>query len=152
VSDLEAANQAYAAAGSEVRAIEKCIADEIAQASVAVRKRHEAVLVAAQQGRSAARIALTAAQDAGPEHEWTGQRVTKLVPNWKYGRLQSTETLTGIVETVRSTTEFAGNLPLYGRPRIGDPIVRLLKKDGTPGLKFERLHGNYHGWKLEGAR
>lgn len=49
----------------------------------------------------------------------------------------------GIVEAVTTKTVFAANLT--NTPYPGRFIVRLLKKDGTPGLGFDTFVGN---WKL----
>lgn len=82
-------------------------------------------------------------------HPWTGKKVEREEITYSRGNWTRCETgrktLVGIVETVTSRTEFAANESRYGRPGIGAPIVRLLKKDGSPGLKYERLHSN---WKL----
>lgn len=89
-------------------------------------------------------------------HEWEGRTVTRQVslrnaPGWDL----RTTTERGVVEVVRIGTEFPANTPSYSRPPIGTTIVRMLKKDGTPGLKFERLYrrlGNntqIDGWQLE---
>lgn len=89
-------------------------------------------------------------------HEWDGKKVYR--EEKIYGRYGSgvklIERIEGIVETVTRDTEFAENLGSWRRPALGAPIVRLLKKDGTPGKKFERLNNTGFGdtqWLLVGG-
>lgn len=61
---------------------------------------------------------------------------------------------TGIVEVCDNNTE----MPIgqrYGLPAIGDVIIRLLKKDGTPGKSVEKYNGDgwrTHIWLPEGEK
>lgn len=55
-------------------------------------------------------------------------------------------TIRGRVEIRRRATVFPANAGAYRLPEIGQPFVRLLKGDGTPGLKFERYGPN---WTVE---
>jgi hypothetical protein len=48
----------------------------------------------------------------------------------------------GIFEVCTPETEFAGNVGSYRRPKPGDIFIRVLKKDGTPGLAFETKNWN----------
>jgi len=85
-------------------------------------------------------------------HEWEGRKVTrdevKYSRSWRGGEKSRTPVF-GIVETATSQTQSPANCR-YSVPRVGLPIVRLLKKDGTPGLKFETLARYEHQeqWKL----
>lgn len=70
-----------------------------------------------------------------------GDRVQRTVR--KYGGSWSRDVRkvveVGIVEVVTPDTEFPVNDSAWRRPRVGEIIVRLLKKDGTPGRLYERL-------------
>src|SRR3546814_16951063 len=65
--------------------------------------------------------------DTAPDHPWTGKRVRREKPvgyHWE----NRTETVSGIVETYRSTTHRPANLGSWRLPEIGSPIVRFLKR------------------------
>lgn len=99
----------------------------------------------------AAEIARVAAQDALPAHEWEGRKVfyvQKRIERWTRREIGE-DRYEGIVETVRSTTTFPAN-KAYGLPAIGGVIVRMLKKDGSPGQKFENFTdwGGKNKWSL----
>ena len=89
-----------------------------------------------------------AAEDATPDHEWEGRRVFVMEnagPHWN----RSQKRVEGVVETVRSNTVFASNSSGWRKPAIGEPIVRMLKKDGSPALKFESFYRTWGGkWAL----
>jgi hypothetical protein len=89
-----------------------------------------------------------AAVAAAGSHEWEGKRVYREKPlyssKWAsrpYGKVP----VEGIVEIRRLDTKFAENIN-YGLPSLGQAFVRLLKKDGKPGIAIERL-GNFE-WSL----
>ncbi len=62
--------------------------------------------------------------------------------------------VTGIVEICTHDSKFGSNVSTYSQPTIGRLFVRLLKKDGTPSLKFVgayTLDGNLpYNWHPEG--
>lgn len=95
--------------------------------------------------------ALRQAENAATaDHEWTGRRVYRIEEHFSGGwsRKKIGETrIEGIVETYRhGVTLGRGHRGWCG---VGEPIVRLLKKDGTPGLKTENLDRTFGGeWKL----
>lgn len=92
-----------------------------------------------------ARSAVVDIKNATPDHEWEGRKVFRMESVGRsYQRLTPIR-VEGIVETVRVGAQFAKNLSRYSTPNIGDVIVRLLKKDGSPGLKFS---GRVRDWKL----
>lgn len=45
----------------------------------------------------------------------------------------------GIVEVYDGTQDVPNNYSRWNRPEIGNIIIRTLKKDGTPGIKFENI-------------
>lgn len=123
-----------AALEREVRAYE----DETRRLKEEITRQRRDGLSAITARRTPLNIELRERRDADAlnnQHAWAGKKVTRIK---KTGRPwnRKCETLFGVVETVTSKSEFPENLR---RPRVGDTIVRLLKKDGTPGLKFEDL-------------
>ncbi len=50
----------------------------------------------------------------------------------------------GIVEIYEQGSPMPDNIGRYSYPEIGNIIVRLLKKDGSPGLKFERISSKWN--------
>ncbi len=83
---------------------------------------------------------------SGPVFEWGHSR-------HYYGR--GNKRLTGrrgIFEVCTPETEFARNVCSYRRPKPGEVFIRVLKKDGTPGLAFEtsRWDGKFSNWLPEG--
>lgn len=63
--------------------------------------------------------------------------------------------VTGVVEICTHDSKFSGSIGLHSQPSIGKLFVRLLKKDGTPSLKFTgayTLEGNLpYNWHPEGV-
>jgi hypothetical protein len=60
----------------------------------------------------------------------------------------------GVVEVCDKNTEIPKGI-VYHRPDIGDVLVRLLKKDGTPGKAVEKYNGDgwrTHIWLPEGEK
>ena len=85
--------------------------------------------------------------DATASHPWEGKRVVRYViapGEWKYASNPKKVPEYGIVEVRKSTTNFPANIN-FSLPSIGFAFVRLLKKDGTPSLKFKDLA---YGWQL----
>lgn len=101
---------------------------------VAVEQRYEPEIDTATRELVEAKRALEShISSATPDHEHEGRRVTKLE---RVGPWHRTEVrIFGIIETMRVGTKMPQNCK-YGLPKIGAAFVRLLKKDGTPGLKF----------------
>lgn len=148
---LEQAERAHSTAEQALRELNQGIAAEQRAAALVIAERHADEVAVARRALEAARRALIAAKDATPDHPMTGKAVYQMVETRRYSfdasRLVRVD---GIVETRRSTTAFPGNTADYRLPRMGDGFVRLLKKDGTPGTKFERLE-SYSGkllWSL----
>lgn len=96
-----------------------------------------------------AEAALLNVKNSSPDHEWEGRKVYKMVPRGTRYMPLDPERVEGIIETVRIGARFANNLAHYSRPGIGAVIVRHLKKDGKPGLKFSMtFDGSLRGWLL----
>lgn len=133
----------------ELSALDKVIRQEKEAAASAITERYADRRSALLARLSAARADHVKAQDATPDHEWTGRRVYKMVSQGRHWERRPQKRVEGIVETMRSTTALPSNTASYRRPYIGAAIVRLLKKDGTPGAAFDMLsNGSYQPWKL----
>ena len=70
-------------------------------------------------------------------------------------RIQRVDKIYGVVETVKSDCKMPSNLSSYSRPNVGDVIIRSIKKDGSPGIKFHNYYNegsqNYRdlpGWEI----
>lgn len=110
-----------------------------------------------------AQEAIAAHQKAVDEYALTGEGCpvplgTKLA-HWESKRYQQGSEITeyGIVEAVTSQTEHPSNSASYSRAEPGQFIVRILKKDGTIGIKYDRFGFTWgtdsvqllpHGWKV----
>lgn len=120
---------------------------EIEGARKAVLERYrvaeEDCLVAVSDGEKALNDVL----DQRPAHEWEGRRVFRMRARGRSWERLLPQRIEGVVETVRSDAKFADNLSRYSCPSVGAVIVRLLKKDGSPGLKFEPF-GTWLKWEL----
>lgn len=132
-------------------AIDRAIRAEVDAATAQIKDAYAEKLATATGAVRDAKAVLRDVKDQVPDHPWTGKRVFKMV--WAPGQHSWTRDpksarIEGLVETVRSTTAFPGNVGSYSRPRVGSPLVRLLNKDGSPGLRFDSMGGDYHGWQL----
>ena len=142
------AQAAVDAAGSAYDTARAVMNKEIATAKAEIQARHADAISAVAQVFRDAREVLRIAKDAVADYPWAGKRVFKMAPgSYSWDRNPRMVRVEGLVETMRSTTELPGNASRWNRPPIGSPIVRLLKKDGTPGLKFETMR-EHSGWKL----
>lgn len=150
MSDIEQAKAAVEAADRARRAVEREIRDAEEAAKAAIRAQFDARLKAAWEGVNDARAALVAAQDQTPDHPWTGKRVFRMEQRGRVWERRTPIRIEGIVETVRSTTVFPENTAQWRCPGIGQPIVRLLKKDGSPSKRFEEM-SRHTSWKLAEA-
>lgn len=113
---------------------------------------------AAQVEYAAADVELNAArlEDAAATIKWP---VGTVVCAWDRPRCRLTGKIKGdwhciakgIVEIITHESEHPDNLNKYSRSDIGTVVVRLLKKDGTPGRKYEVLgHWRTKSWLPEG--
>lgn len=148
---VDEAEAAVRAARHALATVTDAIDAEVAAAKAAIVAAHATARRAADDALFAANAALREANDRTPDHPWTGRRVFKLArapgqAAWE--RHPAMIRVEGMVETVRSSTEFPLNTSRYSRPNVGSAIVRPLTKSGQPGIRFETLHSSYHGWKL----
>lgn len=116
----------------------------------AVRERYREALSDAKSEAVKAEWALKKAESAAaPEHEWEGKRVKRISVRRSFHRSTPGEPEYGIVRTCRIDTEFPENMT-WRKPRVGDAFVRLLKKDGSEGVRIASLPGYGIGtWELD---
>lgn len=149
MTNTEALEAAITAANENLNALQDAMSAEIR----AIKDRHGDGIRAAKSALYDAESALKEAKSAAAAHPWEGRKVYKDVPiysGWS-SKQARTERVYGIVEVCRLGTAFAVAVASYSRPSLGRPFVRLLKKDGTPGLKFDRATGwgdGLVGWQL----
>lgn len=146
--ELSAARDAEYAAGKILREAEARRDDAKRAAAAKAGEAFADELRAAIHAVNAARSARVEVQGRTPAHEWTGQRVVSKVPRGSGWRPDYVDRF-GVVEMVQVETVLPGNTSSWRRPEIGSPIVRILKKDGSPGLAFETI-GRGYSWKLAG--
>ena len=127
---------------------------EISSARAQIMDKYMPQLAAAEHLAHEAAEAHRASEDALAAHPWEGRRVYREaeVRNSRWSRSSRIVREEAIFEVYRSWTPVPGNMSRWRLPQIGQHIVRPLKKDGTPGLKIDRVHvlkdGTVHGWKL----
>lgn len=144
----EEAKAAVEVAEQVVRRLRALIDDKVRAARAEIEAAHREATDAASAAAMSARATLQQVKDATPDHPWTGKRVFKMVRQGRSYENRPAARIDGVVETVRSQTPFPANTGLYSRPPVGAPLVRLLTKDGSPGVRFDSMRGDYHGWKL----
>lgn len=148
---IKAAEVAVSEANAALTKITNTLYADKRAAEAEVVARHADALSAARKVLADAERALRDAKDTLPDHPWTGKRVFKMEHHGPSYRRLPQRRVEGIVETVRSTTAFAVNVGTWRRPAVGTPLVRLLKKDGSPALGFDGLSNRWDGesiWKL----
>jgi len=138
-ASVMAARSAVTAAEIEERRIERAFEDDRAAARLVVEKQHAEARNAASRALGEARRALLAAENAAaPVHEWEGRKVVMREPknmgsrwNPRPSEKQFDEQL-GVVVTYKHGMNTGPGRKWFSP---GDPMVRLLKKDGTVGLR-----------------
>lgn len=108
--------------------------------------KHAPIVNAAREAALAAKRNLDDAIAAGASHPWAGKVVKRMAPETRYSsRLVEQR---GIVEISGPNNPWPGSR--YGAPEAGDPVVRLMKKDGTLGAKQVHLHSydKRYPWSL----
>lgn len=142
--NIETLRDALAHTSQEWRLFDRRVEEEARAAAAAVRAKYKGELDELAAVRNAAHKALVEAQER-TTHPWQGKRVFRTERVYSYfGRKHTEVRIEGIVEIFTRTTELSAGTRYY-RYHPGDPIVRLLKKDGKPGKKTEHLGVN---WKL----
>lgn len=144
-------DEAQAALDAADRALSqavRCMDEEIA----AVKARHEPSIRLAKEAFTSAAQALREAESAAtPDHEWEGKTVCRTVEEWsgpRWNRQSTKTTERGVVFTYRHGIDLGPGWT-WSTPAIGEPMVRLLKKDGKPGVKTVRLKNGGGPWTLE---
>jgi hypothetical protein len=143
---IEDARRALDEARSALNSVEVDIHNRRSAALAAINAEMAPARAAAQMSVDAALARLKAALDTTPDHPWTGRLVYSMQYSghvWERRKKR----VEGVVETMRSKTVLPKNTSDWRRPDIGAPFVRLLKKDGTLGAKFDTW-GMDGDWKL----
>lgn len=113
------------------------------------------------------RIQALKAAEVAAEAEYNAERVATATPpypvgtvliGWKdvahsYARAQNWQAVAkGVVEIADGNTVYPANTKSAYKHAHGTVLVRLLRKDGTPGPKVERLGDWPHKWLPEGKK
>jgi hypothetical protein len=88
-----------------------------------------------EEARDAAALSATLAT---PREIPLGTRVEEwsAPKGWGYSREKKSTGRRGVLEVITATSEHPDNVPSYRRASVGDVVVRILKKDGTPSKKY----------------
>ena len=142
-----AANEAAA----KLRAIESERGKAGSVARCVAETQFDDAVAVARAEKIAADNAVVAHIEAEASHPWEGKKVFRDVSVWRglWPSKAISKREEGVVEIVRRSSQFPANMR-YSQPRIGQAVVRLLKKDGSPSLRcFESWGGQIHpNWKL----
>jgi hypothetical protein len=148
MSDMEKA-AALANAEAALKAAREHLSEvEFARAAdrAEVEKRHSGPVAEASRAVSLARAEVQRAIAAAtPDHEWEGRTVERVAvthDRWSH-RETSRTTIRGIVYTAKPGVDCGPGHNSWRKPAPGTAMVRLLKKDGKPGLKSEEMRGRW---------
>lgn len=117
---------------------------------VAARTAYRDARIAVEEERE--RVALTGANAPYP----LGTKLYKweLIPTDRWSRTSEWKvTATGVMEAITRASEHPGNAADYSRAKIGQFVVRLYKKDGTLGARYDteiKKHWSSEGWYPDG--
>lgn len=146
---IKAAEEAVRLADRAYLDLDKAFRGERDEAVRVVREKHAPAMDAAKAVIRQAGAALVDAKEATPPHPWTGKKVYQMQATGRIGR--NTKRVEGIVEMRTRASVFPVNAK-WGLPGFGEPFVRLLKSDGTVGLRFEPFKNSFgYFWKLADA-
>lgn len=137
-------------AADAYKAFKKQVEKEAREAADAVRASYREQLRDLSHATYVANNALREHIDATTTHPWEGKKVVRVThePVSRWSSKTREVRLYGVVEIRRTDTKFPAN-QRWGLPDLGDPFVRLLKKDGTPSLKLDRWNWRVTDqWKL----
>lgn len=145
---LQLAKEAESAAYSELRKLERGRDDEISAAKDRIRDEWNDRIAGAQLAYHDARTVTKEAETAAAvDHEWEGKVVRRELRR-RYGD-KGPRYERGVVITYRPGVSLPANIGSYRKPAIGQPIIRLLKQNGEPGVLFERMT---ESWQLEPSK
>jgi len=126
------------AAVKSERALENERDEKISQTRGKIIEEYRTLLNEKRHAVKDARTALFKYIDENVSHPHEGQIVVRertLYHRWS-SKVRGVEKTYGIVETVRTNCDMPSNLAQYSRPKVGDVIIRALKKDNSPSIKF----------------
>jgi hypothetical protein len=128
--------------------------EEIYAAKRRITEAHAPKVKALEKAMWAARQAVRDFKSATASHPWEGQKVVyewEVMRNrWDASKGTYTKRKFGFLEVRRIGTEFPANMAGWRIPGMGQPFVRQLKKDGTPGLQIfiSGPEAHVNNWKL----
>lgn len=131
----------------KIQSIEAVRDEEVRAASSAIRDKFTDALREARQAHADAEQAVREHIDAAASHPWEGKRVyriARITSRWDH-HISETR-VEGVLEVRRIGTVLPGNVG-WGLPKLGEPFVRKLKKDGTTGAAIE-TRVDIGEWKL----
>jgi hypothetical protein len=141
VTAVEMAREAYEQAYRAFRDIEREQTEAESLARQEVRRRFAERLEAARKMFVARKTAFEDAKITAAAHPWEGKKVWRDDHVGWAGR--TVVRIYGVVQIRVREMQFPANAK-YLLPQLGEPFVRLLTKDGKPGLRFETMRE----WKL----
>ena len=140
---IDEAKGLIAALSTELRALDEVVREE----RRAVIDKYSDACHEILRKQGAAKQALQDAEAAAVvPHKYEGEKVfqQRSHRSWETPK----EPVFGIIQTYTPGVLLPDNTANYAKPRIGSVIVRLLKKNGKPGLKIDRGFNSWGGWKL----
>ena len=148
---LESAEAALRGANSKLRAAKNLRDDEVRAATREIHDRHKPAVTEATKNVVVATEAHNAAivaskRDAGPEigaryEEWSVPK-RKSRFSWELEPANPTGRI-AVVQQRTGESEFPANVR-WSLPDMGGKFLRVLKKNGEPGLAFEQIgHGDW---------
>lgn len=144
MTDLEKLRAEHEAAERVLRDLKTEMREAVRKTEASFANRLEAARIAIAQAESAIELAENAAVIP---HEWDGKKVTRREyenDRWLKKRTGKFTDYFGVVFTYRNGDPLARGM---GFTPAGTAIVRFLKKDGTLGLKMEKL--SCHDWRSD---
>jgi hypothetical protein len=140
---IDEANELIAALRTELCALDGVIREE----KNAVIDKYSDARYEILRKQGAAKQALQDAETAAVvPHKYEGEKVFQQLPHrsWEHPK----DPIFGVIQTYTPDMPLPDNMAGYMKPRIGETVVRLLKKNGEPGLKINRLSAARRGWTL----
>jgi hypothetical protein len=146
MTELEKAHRAFVAATDALQLVRSAQATAEHEAQKLVWARFSERIKEAHEAWMAADKAYRWAKVAGAYHPWVGKKVCRTVERLSYrNTVRDAKTVYGVIEICTPSSRFPEGTASWRLPQPGAAFVRLLKKDGTPGLGFAT---DVNDWKL----
>jgi hypothetical protein len=145
---IDAANRRLWSAEDDLRKVQNRLYVAIDDATNKVKADFQSEMTVAQSRVAEAQKDI---EDAKLEsrHKWEGKKVVLRTKRYERftGRVLGVDETFGVVETRTHETVIPERISY--RVKIGEPFVRLLKKDGTIGKAIDnRMCGSFDEWQL----